>query len=101
MWEEPFGRVVIEGNQYGLPVIGTNRAGILETINNIHTGITYKYDSIEELKNFIIYFIDRENIKMYYESIVNNIDKYSIQNQIKEFVGLYSSMLSSKERDEN
>ena len=25
IWEEPFGRVVVEANQYGLPVIGSNR----------------------------------------------------------------------------
>ena len=89
IWEEPFGRVVIEGNQYGLPVIGANRAGILETINNIHTGITYKYDSVEELINSIRYFEKRENIKKYYQDIIENIEKYSVKNQIEEFMNIY------------
>ena len=96
IWEEPFGRVVIEANQYGLPVIGTNRAGILETINNINTGITYQYDSIEELMKAIIYFENRENIKKYYDSIENNIEKYSIINQIKTFTQLYENMKNEK-----
>lgn len=89
IWEEPFGRVVIEGNQYGLPVIGANRAGILETINNIQTGVTYNYNSIEELKNNIEYFKNRENIKRYYDNIIKNIDKYSVKSQIEEFMKLY------------
>ena len=93
IWEEPFGRVVIEGNQFGLPVIGANRAGILETINNINTGLTYQYDNVEELKKTIEHFEKRENIKKYYENIVNNIEKYSIKNQINEFVDLYKEIV--------
>ncbi len=92
IWEEPFGRVVIEANQYGLPVIGANRAGILETITNIQTGILYQYDNIEELVKTIQYFENRENIKKYYKPIEENIEKYSIENQIKEFMELYRSM---------
>lgn len=92
IWEEPFGRVVIEANQYGLPVIGANRAGILETINNINTGITYQYNDIEELVKAIKYFENRENIKKYYKSIENNIEKYSVVNQIKEFTKLYEKI---------
>lgn len=92
IWEEPFGRVVIEGNQYGLPVIGTNRAGILETINNIQTGISYKYDNIEELINAIRYFENRETIKKYYKPIEDGIEKYSVENQVKEFSKLYNAM---------
>lgn len=92
IWEEPFGRVVIEANQYGLPVIGANRAGILEIINNIETGILYQYDDIKELSKAINFFNNRENIKRYYEAIENNINKYSIQNQINEFDKLYKSI---------
>lgn len=94
IWEEPFGRVVIEGNQYGLPVIGANRAGIQEIISNIHTGETYKYDSIKELTEKIKYFKKRENIKKYYNIIIDNIEKYSVKNQIEEFLNLYNLNLS-------
>lgn len=90
IWEEPFGRVVIEANQYGLPVIGANRAGILEIINNINTGITYQYDSIIELNKAIKYFSNRNNIKKYYDAIEQNIEKYSVEKQIEEFSKLYN-----------
>lgn len=33
LWEEPFGRVVIEGIKYGKHVIGSNRGGITELLN--------------------------------------------------------------------
>ncbi len=94
IWEEPFGRVVIEANQYGLPVIGANRAGILETITNIQTGLLYQYDNIEELVKAIQYFENRDNIKKYYKAIEDNIEKYSIENQIKEFMKLYKNMVN-------
>ena len=82
--------MVIEGNQYGLPVIGADRAGILEILDNIHTGITYDYKSVDKLKQSIEYFIDRNNIKKYYNAILENINKNSVENQIEEFTKLYS-----------
>ena len=38
IWDEPFGRVVIEGNSYGLPVICSNKGGIPEIINEMCSG---------------------------------------------------------------
>lgn len=91
IWEEPFGRVVIEGNQFGLPVIGSNRGGIKEIIDLIHTGQIYQFDNIGELKYKIEYFSDRNNIKKYFDNILNNIEKYSVKNQIKEFMKIYKN----------
>lgn len=38
LWEEPFGRVVIEAYTAGVPVIGSNRGGITDLIENGRTG---------------------------------------------------------------
>lgn len=89
IWEEPFGRVVIEGNQYGLPVIGSNRGGIKEIIDNIKTGELFTYNNLEELKEKIIYFTDRKNIKKYYPNIIKNIDVYSVEKQVETFLNIY------------
>ena len=91
IWEEPFGRVVIEGNQYGLPVIGANRGGIKEIIDLTHSGEIYQFDDIKELKNKIEYFCDRDNIKKYFRNILSNIEIYSIKNQINEFMNIYEA----------
>ena len=92
IWEEPFGRVVIEANQYGLPVIGSNRGGIKETLDLIHTGETFQYDDINDLKSKIDFFSNRENIKKYYKSILDNINQYSIENHIKRYLKIYSTL---------
>lgn len=92
IWEEPFGRVVIEANQYGLPVIGSNRGGIKETLDLIHTGKTFQYDDIDDLKSKIDFFSNRGNIKKYYKSILDNINQYSIENHIKRYLKIYSTL---------
>lgn len=96
IWDEPFGRVVIEANQHGLPVIGSNKGGILETINHINTGITYQYDSVEELTKSIQYFSNRNNIKKYYDAIIENIQQYSIEKQIESFLEIYEKVIRKK-----
>lgn len=90
IWEEPFGRVVIEGNQYGLPVIGANRGGIKEIIDLTHAGKTYQFDNIKELKNKIEYFCDRDKIKKYFQNILSNIEIYSIKTQLNTFMNIYT-----------
>ena len=90
IWDEPFGRVVIEANQYGLPVLGSNKGGILEIISNIKTGLIFKYDDLNELESKIIYFTDRNNIKKYYNNIEDNISYYSLNKQIKMFEDIYN-----------
>ena len=93
IWEEPFGRVVIEGNQYGLPVIGANRGGIKEIINLTHAGETYQFDNIEKLREKIIYFTERKNIIKYYPEIIKNINVYSIEKQIEKFSNIYDNSI--------
>lgn len=96
IWDEPFGMVVLEANKYGVPVIGSNKGGIQEIINNLKTGITYQYNDLNELKQAIQYFSNRENIKKYCKAIENNISKYSIENQIYEFEKIYESVKNER-----
>ncbi len=93
IWDEPFGRVVIEANLYGLPVIGANKGGIVEIIDNTKSGKLFQYDDINDLTNKINYFSNRDNIKKYYENIYKNIGMYSVENQIKEFEKIYKNLL--------
>lgn len=101
IWEEPFGRVVIEANQYGLPVIGSNRGGIQEIIDTIDTGLLFQYDSIEALRNAIIKFSDRELICEYYDNIIKNIEIYSLQKQIDKFLLVYQDCIGVNNNHKN
>lgn len=54
---EAFGRVIVEANSFGLPVIGTNRGGIPELIKHGETGYIFdpniEDDFLNQLKRFI------------------------------------------------
>jgi glycosyltransferase involved in cell wall biosynthesis len=44
MWNEPFGRVVIEAFAHGIPVIAAARGGLRELVNPPHTGYLFDPD---------------------------------------------------------
>ncbi len=98
VWEEPFGRVVIEGNQYGLPVIGSNRGGIKEIIDNIKTGELFNPEDSSELTTLIKKFSNRSVIKSYFPSIIEGIGRYSLDRQVEVFEDIYRrSVTDNKE----
>lgn len=88
IWEEPFGRVIIEANSYGLPVIGSNRGGIPEIIQKVGCGALYNTE--EELEALIKKFSSREVIKKYYNNILQNTSLYSEEKNIEKFMKIYS-----------
>lgn len=98
IWEEPFGRVVIEANQHGLPVIGSNKGGIKEIINLIGTGEICDSTKISQLQENIKYFSNRKNLKKYYDKILNNIQIYSSKEQANNFIKIYEEILNRKEK---
>ncbi len=44
LWHEPFGRVLIEAYAHGVPVIGSNRGGIPEIVEEGRTGCLFEPD---------------------------------------------------------
>lgn len=99
LWEEPFGRVIIEGNMNGLPVIASNRGGIPEILNIMNSGITYSAESEEELKKCIIKMSDRDYIKSFYSNILHNIDNFFVNKQIKSYENIYEYVISNYKKD--
>lgn len=93
MWDEPFGRVILEANQFGLPVIGSNRGGIKEILDQINSGILFNCNNLSELNTSIDFFADRNNIKLFYKNIKDNINTYSIENQIRKFEDIYNKSI--------
>lgn len=96
IWYEPFGRVVIDGYKNVLPVIGSNMGGIGEIIDDKITGSLVKANDYEELRNSMIYFNDRNNIKKYLANCIKKLDEFSIEKQVESFELLYKEMLKGK-----
>lgn len=91
-WPEPFGRVVIEGNMHGMPVIAGNWGGIPEIIRQLKSGELYNAPSVDELALLLDKFTDRNVISSYYGNILDNMNFYGIDRQVDEFEKIYKSI---------
>lgn len=90
IWDEPFGRVVIEAAQYGLPTIGSNRGGIPEIIDTLGYGV-YCDPQSNQLRTELINFSNRDRIRKELDKMGNSIKKFDLQSQINEFSQIYNS----------
>ncbi len=98
IWPEPFGRVLIEGNIHGLPVIASNCGGMPEIIANTNAGIIYKSGDIVELSNCMKYYCSRENIRKTFDNILKNLWMYDIEKQIESFESVYCRLTDLREK---
>lgn len=62
---EPFGLVVIEAMQYGIPVIATNHGGPTEIIQNGQDGYLVDFNNAGEMADRIIYLTENPDIREY------------------------------------
>lgn len=93
IWDEPFGRVVIEGNYYGMPVIASDRGGIPEIIKTLKGGIIYNSLNKEELKNAIIKLSNRGLYANFRENILKKMYNYDISQQVERITEIYMEVL--------
>lgn len=96
VWDEPFGRIVIEANQFGLPVIGSDRGGIKEILESTRTGEIFPAADKEKLADMIKRFSDRDVIKAYFPAILESIEEYSLEKQIENYIGVYKQAIEIK-----
>ena len=88
IWYEPFGRVVIEGYKYSLPVIGCEIGGIKELLNK-SISISVIPNKKESLKFAIERLADREILKSYIKNTGMILKKFNIKDQISSFEEQY------------
>ena len=60
IWEEPFGRTVIEAISANIPVIAASSGGIPEILNNRKEGILFKATDIKELTQKLSDFMNND-----------------------------------------
>ena len=92
VWPEPFGRVFIEGNMYGLPVIAGDCGGIPEIYAVTHGGDLCDCEDVDALAERMQQYLKRDYINRFYESIENNIGTFDIKRQISSFEKVYDKI---------
>lgn len=58
LWEEPFGRIVVEAIACGVPVLASNQGGISEILKDRKEGTLFNIDDENSLKNKLLEYMD-------------------------------------------
>lgn len=88
IWYEPFGRVVIEGYKYSMPIIASKIGGINELLfKDVSIGV--EPNNNVNLEDAIRYFSNRNTIKKYISNIQKYLPRYEIETQVEKFEKVY------------
>ncbi len=92
---EDFGLVVIEAQACGTPVVALANGGALETIEEGKTGLFFKYQTVDSLKDALMRFAQ---IEMKFDElyIANRAKRFSLQNFNNRIQSLVLCMLEKK-----
>lgn len=93
-WPEPFGRVLIEGNLHGLPVIASNIGGIPEIVSEMHGGVLFESGNVEMLNLQMSLFTNRQYINKFLYNISSNMHKFKLSKQLQSFNKIYEQLLN-------
>ena len=90
LWEEPFGRVVLDAYKNAMPVICSNMGALPELVEDGQTGFVVEARKLEQFKDRMTYYIkDKKRIIRQAENGVNQLEKYTIEYQLVEFEKAY------------
>lgn len=93
LWEEPFGRVILDAYKSCIPVIGSALGGIPELITNKQTGLLVKPGNSKELAEKIeLMEKDRDISIEMYAHILDRLKIFDIENQMIEFIDCYKKI---------
>ena len=92
LWEEPFGRVILDAYKNGIPVIVTNRGGMPENVQNGKTGLIIE-PTDSDLQEAIHKMCNIEKIDTMCDNILALISKYTVKTQAERFMKLYKKVM--------
>lgn len=94
LWNEPFGRVVIEAYQYALPVIGSAMGGIPELIGE-NTGMLFDPYEPKMLANTLHYYAKEWDglSEASFQEMKELLKKFDIQKQVESYYQLYRELI--------
>lgn len=94
LWNEPFGRIVIDAYKYCMPIITTGNGGLKELVISEKTGFIIDFYQYNQFKDSIEFYKNKDNLKLQMEHCKNEVVKYSNDNIINQYEALYTEILS-------
>ena len=94
LWNEPFGRVILDAYENGLPIIASRIGALPEIVRDKETGILVEPGSSVELQKAMDYYLEKKNFLEYCRNnLPNQLEKFSLERQIRLFENIYKQVL--------
>ena len=93
LWNEPFGRVVIESILHSKPVIASNMGGIPELLINNKQFIFRP--KVKELRNLIQKIILNSNFLDEFKFEKTYLEKFNIKNTVQQYLELFNKIIKN------
>ncbi|WP_455139990.1 glycosyltransferase family 4 protein [Thermophilibacter sp.] len=91
IWDEPFGRVVLDGFKNGVPVLASRSGGLPEIVSDGVNGFLVSPNSKNDLISAMNRIQNPEVYRLLCDGIYPTISRYSIGEQANRFVRLYEA----------
>lgn len=100
LWHEPLARTVFESFFYGIPVIGSNRGGIPESIEHGINGYIYSPDNELEFIQYIKKLIEDDSV---FQSMAFSAYKskslFDINNTVSAYLNVYKGLCDESSKN--
>lgn len=93
LWNEPFGRIVIESFAFGIPVISTNKGGLPELVKDSETGFIFNPENGAELETKINLLKDRKLLDRLGQNCKKESLRFTNINIAKQYKELYKKIV--------
>ena len=91
LWQEPFGRVVLDAYKNAMPIIVSNRGALSEIVSDRVTGLVIDPNQDNSLSQAMQYLIDNPNaIIEYARHAIVKIQEYNLDRQVASFEDCYN-----------
>ena len=93
LWEEPFGRVVLDAYKHAMPVIASDRGALPELVKNNNTGKIVSINSYKSLSDAMNEYIEsHETLLNDSKRTIKELENYSLNNQVEGFIEIYQKL---------
>lgn len=89
LWHEPFGIVILEAMNFGIPVIASNRGGIKEIVKQNDVGIIVPPDPENIAKKIELLINNKKMYKKFSSNAIKNIKRYEPERVFKRYEKIF------------